>query len=110
MDPGSIVVVHLVEPSEKYWGLLKDLTFAGVTLRAINLDSLDDWMRSIAYEEEYAGLGASTIFFPLRRVERMFLDESVGPIESLDQMFKRRTGRSARFYFDPEPEGPYDAN
>ena len=95
MDPGSIIVLHLVEPSEKYWGALGSLTAAGVTLRAINLDSLDDWMRAIAYEEEAAGLGLSTLFFPLRRVERMFLDEPVGGIESLSQMFERRTGTAA---------------
>lgn len=96
MDPGSIIVVHLVEPPEKYWGALLSLTAAGITLRAINLDSLDDWMRAIAYEEESGGLGLSTLFFPLRRVERMFLDEPIGGIESLEQMFERRTGTAAR--------------
>lgn len=101
MDSGSIVVVHLIEPSEKYWGRLSDMSAAGVTLRAINLDSLDDWMRSIVYEEEAAGLGLATIFFPLRRVERMFLDEPVGGIESLAQLFERRTGTAARDMFAP---------
>lgn len=103
MEPGSIIVVHLVDPAEKYWGLLKDLTFAGVTVRAINLNSFNDWMGAIAYEEESPGLGPATIFFPLRRVERMFLDESVGQMESLDDLFKRRTGHSAMVYFDPLP-------
>ena len=103
MDPGCLIVLHLIEPSEKYWGLLKDLNPAGVTLRAVNLDSLDDWMRSIAYEEESIGLGPATIFFPLRRVERMFLDEAVGPIESLGSLFKRRTGHSPLDFLDPPP-------
>ena len=93
MEPGSIVVLHLIEPPEKYWGQLKELSAAGVTLRAINLDSAEDWIRSLAYEEEFTGLGLATIFFPLRRVERMFLDEPVGQIESLYQSFERRVGK-----------------
>lgn len=100
MDPGSVVVVHLIEPNEKYWGALRSLSAAGITLRAINLDSLDDWMRAIAYEEEAGGLGLSTLFFPLRRVERMFLDEPVGGIESLGQIFERRTGTAAEDLLD----------
>lgn len=94
MEPGSIIVLHLVDPPEKYWGQLKELSAAGVTLRGINLDSAEDWIRSLAYDEEFTGLGLATIFFPLRRVERMFLDEPVGQIESLYQSFERRVGRS----------------
>lgn len=101
MDVGSIVVVHLVEPTEKYWGRLQEMTSAGLTVRAINLDSLDDWIRSITYDDEAAGLGLATIFFPLRRVERMFLDEPVGGIESLSQLFERRTATAAQDMFDP---------
>ena len=101
MDAGSVVVLHLIEPSEKYWGYLQSLTAAGVTLRAINLDSLDDWTRSVAYEEDSAGLGLSTLFFPLRRVERMFLDEPMGEIESLGQIFERRTQKTLLPFFQP---------
>lgn len=93
IGPGSLVLLHLVDPNEKYWGVLEELGISGITVRAINLNSLDDWMRSLSYEEE-AGLGPSTIFFPLRRVERMSLDEPMGSVESLGQMFERRVGRS----------------
>ncbi|MEO1085855.1 MAG: hypothetical protein AAFY88_16580 [Acidobacteriota bacterium] len=95
MDPGSLVLLHLVDPNEKYWGVLEELGMAGVTVRAINLSSLDDWMRSLSYEED-ADLGVATIFFPLRRVERMSLDEPIGQVESLAQMFERRVGRSVQ--------------
>lgn len=94
MEAGSIVVLHLIEPAEKYWGQVLELTPAGVTLRSINLDSIEDWIRTLAYEEELSGLGLATIFFPLRRVERMFLDEPVGQIESLRQGLERRVGKS----------------
>lgn len=95
IGPGSIVLLHLIDPNEKYWGVLEEIGMAGVIVRAINLSSLDDWMRSLSYEEE-AGLGVSTLFFPLRRVERMSLDEPMGPVESLAQMFERRVGRSVQ--------------
>ncbi|MCG8456288.1 MAG: hypothetical protein MI919_08400 [Holophagales bacterium] len=93
MDPGAVILLHLVEPAEKYWGQLQQLTPAGITIRAVNLESFEDWLRSLSYGEEAAGLGLATIFFPLRRVERMFLDEPVGQIESLSQMLERRVGK-----------------
>ena len=94
MEAGTVVVLHLIEPAEKYWGQLRDLSPSGITIRAINLESFDDWLRVVAYGEESTGLGLATIFFPLRRVERMFVDEGIGEIESLKQMFERRVGRS----------------
>ena len=42
--PGSIVVVHLNNPTEKFWGVLQELAIAGVYLRGISLSSFDDWM------------------------------------------------------------------
>ncbi|MCP3964658.1 MAG: hypothetical protein GY719_43075 [bacterium] len=90
---GSIVILYLVHPNEKYWGVLESLTTPGITVRAINLSSFDDWLRSVARDLE-PSLGLGTIFFPMSRVERMFLDEQVGEVESLSQNFERRTGKS----------------
>ena len=36
---GALVIVHLSNPTEKYWGLLQDLGVAGVTVRGISLAS-----------------------------------------------------------------------
>lgn len=93
LAPGSIVILYLVNPTEKYWGVLQSLTMTGITLRAINLSSFDDWLSSIATDLQ-PSLGLTTVFFPLSRVERMFLDEQVGEIESLCQNFERRVGQS----------------
>ena len=41
---GSIVIVHLVNPNEKLWGLLQEIGVAGVFLRGINVVTFDDWM------------------------------------------------------------------
>lgn len=92
MDPGAIVVLHLVNPPEKYWGVLHGMSVAGIEVRGISLSSFDDWMNSLLYDDE-AALGLATIFFPLHRLERMFLDEKVGQVESLSELFARRVGR-----------------
>ncbi|MEM1204491.1 MAG: hypothetical protein AAGN66_14755 [Acidobacteriota bacterium] len=103
MDAGSIVLLHLVAPSEKYWGALLKMTQSGITVRAVNISSFEDWMREVAYEDE-PGLGPATLFFPLHRVERMSLDEPMGPVESMSQMLERRVGRSAAELLGLVPE------
>ena len=97
VEPGSIVIVHLTHPTEKYWGVLEALAVHGVTLRGLNVESFDDWTRSIAYETN-PSLGLATIFFPMTRIERMFLDERVGEVESLRELFERRVGHSLEGY------------
>lgn len=97
LQPGAVVVLYLARPSEKYWGILESLTQVGVTVRCINLSSFDDWVSSIANDPEPM-LGLATIFFPLARVERLFLDEQVGTVESLSQQFERRLGKSVEEY------------
>ena len=36
IEPGSIVLVHLSNPAEQFWGILEDLSPAGVTFRGLN--------------------------------------------------------------------------
>lgn len=102
MDPGSIVILHLTNPTEKYWGVLNSLMPAGITISAINISSFDEWTRSIAANETPT-LGLVTVFFPLTRVERMFLDEQVGEVESLCQTFEKRVGMRAEDYLGIGP-------
>jgi hypothetical protein len=87
---GSLVLVHLGQPSEKMWGVLLRLAPEGVTLRGISVSSFDDWARGIARREPILGL--VTMFVPLFRVERIFLDEQVGEVESYGQRFRRMVG------------------
>lgn len=94
MKPGSIVLLHLVDPVEKYWGRIDDLGAHGLTLRGINLQSFDDWLIELAASEPSA-MGPATIFFPLRRVECMYLDERVGQVVSYSERFEARTGVEA---------------
>jgi hypothetical protein len=98
---GTIVIVHLVNPTEKFWGVLQDLGLPGVTLRGLNLSTFDDWMAQAVRPGDQT-LGLSTMFVPLFRVERIFLDESVGEVESYRQRFAKRVGLSVERYLGLE--------
>ena len=97
--PGTLAIVHLVNPTEKLWGTLQDLGLPGVTLRGINLSSFDDWMAQAARPGDQT-LGLSTMFVPLFRVERIFLDEAVGEVESYRQRFSKRVGIDVEKYLE----------
>jgi hypothetical protein len=99
MEPGSIVILHLQNPTEKLWGVLERLNDLGIILRALNLSSFDDWIGQVASaEEEPPSIGLATMFVPMIRVERLFLDEQVGAVESYCQRFERRVGDSVYDY------------
>ena len=96
-DVSSLVIANLVTPKEKFFGVLIALSPAGITMRAINLDSFDDWLRQIAKGEE-PNLDLITMFVPLFRVERIFLDEGSGQIKSFSQRFEDSIGASIQKY------------
>jgi hypothetical protein len=95
--PGSIVVVHLNNPTEKFWGVLQELAMTGVFLRGISVSSFDDWMAQAVRGKDQT-LGLCAMFVPLFRVERVFLDEPVGEVESYQQRFARRVGVAVERY------------
>lgn len=98
----SIVLAHLVQPTEKLWGVLGELSQTGVVLRALNVESFDDWMSQVARGETQS-IDLSTMFVPLFRVERIYLDEQVGEVESYRQRFERRVGKPPELYLGLEP-------
>jgi len=97
MDPHSIVVVSLHSPKEKVWGELLRINPSGVTLRGIDLNSFDHFVRQVN-EPDGERIGLPTVFFPMHRVERISLDESAGPIPSMNELFTRKVGRSLADY------------
>ena len=101
LEPGSIIIAHLVNPTEKFWGVLRSLDSSGVVVRGINLSSLEDWMRQVATGDT-PSLGLSTMFLPLFRVERIFLDEQIGEVESYCQRFEQRVGVPVEEYLGLE--------
>jgi hypothetical protein len=97
MEPHSIVVVSLHSPKEKLWGELVDISNAGVTLRAIDLGSFDDFIIQVMHPEGDR-VGLPTLFFPMLRIERIALDEARGSIPSLAEVFAKKVGRSLPDY------------
>lgn len=97
ISPGSVVVIHLSNPPEQFWGVLEDLTPAGITFKGLNVASFDDFLAQAAGRQEQT-LGFSTVFVPLFRVERVYLDQKVGAVESYTERFERRVGCSLELY------------
>lgn len=97
MQPNSIVVISLHTPKEKIWGELLAINPAGVTVRGIDLNSFDHFLRQINGPEGER-IGLPTVFFPMNRVERIALDESSGAIPSMAEIFARKIGRSITDY------------
>jgi len=95
----SLVILNLVNPKEKFFGVLGSLSAAGITIRAINLDSFEDWIRQIAHREEI-DITMVTMFIPLFRVERIFLDEPAGAIKSFGERFEDVVGMPVRKYLN----------
>ena len=97
MELHSIVIVSLHTPREKVWGELLDLNTAGITMRGIDLNSFDDFVRQVLHPEGDR-VGLPTLFFPMQRVERIALDEPTGSIPSMADLFERKVGRSLKDY------------
>ena len=88
-QPGTMVVVTLANPREKFWGAILSLRSEGISLRGIELASFEDLVALVKDGEPFS-LGV--VFFPMHRVERMELDLPDGSIPSLSQRFTNKTG------------------
>ena len=88
---GVTIVIVLHSPREKCWGVLDEISAAGVFLRGLDLNAFDDWAQSVAHDEPF--MGPTDLFFPLWRVERVARDETAGGVPSLIEQFEQRTGR-----------------
>ena len=97
MELHSIVIVSLHSPKEKLWGELLAMNASGVTIRGIDLNSFDDFIRQVL-DPEGDRIGLPTVFFPMARIERIALDEGRGAIPSLGEIFEQRVGRTLADY------------
>lgn len=94
ISAGSVVIVNLQQPREKFLGLLLKLDSLGAQLRGIDLNSFDDLVNQAAAGSTDDGFGPvlSTMFIPAIRIERILLDEPAGTLPSCGQRFHDRTG------------------
>ena len=119
MEAGTLVLVHLVTPKEKYWGLLEALSPAGLTLRAWGRGDRPRGRRplhdaDVVHGTNYvvppsglpsadAELRVTTLFVPLHRVEKIFEDTRVGSVASYAERFFAIVGRDVRDVLRPAP-------
>jgi len=89
---GAAIVLVLHSPREKCWGILDEISSAGVFLRGLDLNAFDDWVSAIIHQEPFMGFG--DLFFPMWRVERISKDEASGGVPSLCEQVERRTGKT----------------
>jgi hypothetical protein len=93
---GSMVVLTLNSPREKFWGVLLEVSAAGISLRGLDLNSFEDFVHLVRSGEPAS---PAAVFFPMHRVERMEADEHIGDIPSLREQFQEKTGRPLAYLF-----------
>ncbi len=86
---GAVVLVSLNNPREKFWGAILELTPAGLSIRGIDLNSLEDCARLVKAGEPVT---AAAVFFPMQRIERIEIDARNGSIPSLHERFAAKAG------------------
>src|SRR6202035_5632999 len=86
---GSIVVVTLGNPRDKFWGMILSLAPEGVSLSGIELASFEDLVVMVKDGESFS---PAVVFFPMHRIERIELDLPDGSLPSLSQRFSAKTG------------------
>jgi hypothetical protein len=86
----AFVLVALSNPREKFWGVLLEMSPAGLSVRGIDLNSFDDFARLVRGGEPVT---PGAVFFPMQRVERMELDARNGEIPSLRERFVNKAGQ-----------------
>jgi len=88
--PGSMVVVTLGNPRDKFWGMILSLAPEGLSLSGIELASFEDLVVMVKDGEPFT---PAVVFFPMHRIERVELDLPDGSLPSLSQRFSAKTGR-----------------
>jgi hypothetical protein len=91
-SPGSMVVVTLGNPRDKFWGRILALAPEGLSMTGLELASFEDFVVMVKDGECFS---PAVVFFPMHRIERIELDLPDGSLPSLSQRFSTKTG------FDP---------
>jgi len=93
LRPGVAVLVFLREPKERMWGRLVEMRAEGVIIRGLDLATFDDWLQQEARGSDEL-IGPATAFYPMHRIERLEIDETIGPVVSCSERFEAGVGRS----------------
>jgi hypothetical protein len=90
LQPGSMVVVTLGNPRDKFWGMILSLAAEGLSISGIELASFEDLVVLVKDGEPFT---PAVVFFPMHRIERIELDLPDGGLPSLSQRFLAKTER-----------------
>jgi hypothetical protein len=93
-----MVTVWLGSPRERFWGMLLDLSTAGLSLRAIDLNSFEDFVSLLRAGEATT---PCEVFFPMHRIERVEVDLHNGTLPSLGERFESSAGQAVSAIFGP---------
>jgi hypothetical protein len=86
---GSMVVVTLGNPRDKFWGMILALAPEGLSMSGLELASFEDFVIMVKDGETVT---PAVVFFPMHRIERIELDLPDGNLPSLSQRFSAKTG------------------
>ena len=89
---GTVVLVTLSSPREKFWGVILSLSISGIALRGCELNSFEDCVSMVKSGD---GFAPGAVFFPMHRVERMEADAPENGLPSLSERFATQTGMEA---------------
>ena len=89
---GTVVLVTLSSPREKFWGVILSLSVSGIALRGCELNSFEDCVSMVKSGD---GFAPGAVFFPMHRVERMESDTPENGLPSLSERFATQTGIDA---------------
>ena len=95
---GQRVVLVLREPRERMWGLLQGLDGPGIAVRGLDLQVWEEIL-GLVKRGEGDQVSFGTRFYPMRRVESLYLDEPSSGVPSLGDDFLRRTGVDPETFF-----------
>jgi hypothetical protein len=90
-EEGQRVVAVLREPRERVWGSLLGLEPSGVAIRGLELRCWEETLGQVKRGERDQ-VALATRFFPMHRLETLYVDEPSSGVPSLAEEFLRRTG------------------
>ncbi|MDJ0839401.1 MAG: hypothetical protein QNK37_22975 [Acidobacteriota bacterium] len=93
MEPGDFVNLYVIDPIEKIWGRLVRISDAGIVVRGFDVKLIESYRYQ--FQKEEPEVYPQTTFWPMRRVQKLDLDEAMGDIPSVIESLKRTTGLSA---------------
>ena len=106
-SPGSMVIVTLGNPRDKFWGMILTLAPEGLSMSGIELASFEDFVVMVKDGESFS---PAVVFFPMHRIERIELDLPDGSLPSLSQRFSTKTGLDPAVVLDRLDMGSADQN